>query len=203
MDILEPRRDSKRLRLTGLALGLVLASGFVGWLYLQKQSQLASESRPPRVVHPFRLPIKLTLDHGARNIETESRRSTIADLLNMPRDHDGEHRRVAPLETTEWQLEVWIKEIQKSPDGDIVMTLFDGKNAISAEIPDPSVCAKSPYVDRIASLRDEVIARWEPTRTSKELNRRVRITGIGFAGMPNSRTRSGVRLYPALSIELL
>ncbi|MFI5384951.1 MAG: hypothetical protein ACHQ50_02415 [Fimbriimonadales bacterium] len=184
-------------------VGGALVVCVVIWLRDLKSQMRATESQPARMIHPYRLSLKLTLDGQARLIADVPKSTSLAELLALPRSGKNLDDRIAPLETTEWRFEATVESAILEPDGDLMMEISSDGQKAAVEIPDPALCTKSPFYRRIVTLRSQVLDRLRPEKTQKRVQERAEISGIGFAGWPDSGTRTGVRIYPALGIRWL
>jgi hypothetical protein len=68
------------------------------------------------------------------------------------------------------------------------------------EAPEPSLTNRSPLHEAIVKMRQQADLKIDPGHRGRSIHRRATVTGVGFAGLPDGRTPSGVRLYPLLSI---
>jgi len=160
---------------------------------------------------------RVTVEHGldadASSVNQQPQTISVEDLLAMRNKvgakvdlaafHD---RRIAPFETTTFEIEGVIKNIKHEKDGDYYLVL-QGKTGAEAvvEVPDPKLCAGSPLLPKIQAARDALGERYKPTDTPKNLNEKITIDGVGFFG---SRRKAGsgsfgssVRLMPGTGVK--
>lgn len=135
-------------------------------------------------------------------MDQRKRETTLAELIRLPHHTSENTPRLSPLEDHIWTMEVTVRQIDYEQDGDIVFVFSDGSAQATAEIPQPSLTKTSRFQAQIAAVRSQIESELGPVR-KMDLSRRARITGIGFAGMQNSQTPTGVRLYPLLELKWL
>jgi hypothetical protein len=193
-----PHHWKAQRRLT-LTLGAALIVG-IGWLRTEKVKALEADPAH-RLVHPYRLQIKLGEDALAGSINHVTTRTTLEELIALPRPKSIPVGRIVPLETQLWKVHVKVRSVFIEPDGDLVLRIEEGKAHATAEIPVPDFCPKSPFLPAISRLRSQLLAKFDPGPKPKPLHLEAEITGLGFAGLPDKYTRNGVCIYPALSVD--
>jgi len=113
--------------------------------------------------------------------------------------------RVAPVETTIWQVDARLLEYKLEHDSDYHVVITDSSGfTMITEIPDPScVGDSSPFRSAIAHARAQFDARYNPTDFFQPADLPVRITGVGFFDFPHLQTGAApnqVELHPVLDI---
>ena len=115
------------------------------------------------------------------------------------------NNRVAPTETTVFQLQATLVEYKLETDSDFHLVLSDGTHTMIAEIPDPScVGAGSPLLTGITKARNEFTARFTPTGSFQTANVPVTITGVGFFDFLHGQTGvapNGIELHAVLDVQ--
>jgi hypothetical protein len=158
--------------------------------------------------------IKLGLDEGAKAIDHRPKPTTLEKLLASPRPAgmrpDGQRgtsfaKRIAPLETTIWELEVQVLRIEVRADQDYYLVIKgkSGRGTV-AELPIPEQARGSRFYNKISEARKNLDDRFAP-KGSKPIGRTARITGVGFYGQAKltDKNDNGVRIQPLLSITWL
>src|SRR5579872_5422899 len=118
--------------------------------------------------------IKMGEDKAANDIALEDAKSTtIAQLIGVhaPKPIPKE-KRVAPLETSYWEIEATLTDYALEDDADFHLVLEDDSgNTMIAEIPDPDcVDTESPFYDGIKKARDVFNKRLSPTSKFQTAN---------------------------------
>ena len=113
--------------------------------------------------------------------------------------------RVAPTETTVFQLTCTLVEFKAETDNDYHLVLSDGAgHTMIAEIPNPGcVGASSPFLSAITSARSQFDAKYTATSSFKTVNVPVQVTGVGFFDFLHGQTGvapNGIELHPVLNI---
>lgn len=183
----------------GAAAAVFAAIGGIAWMREVKADN--RDADPIRTVHPYRLAIKLTIDPQSRSIDPAPLPTTLRALLSLPRPALQAETRISPLETRVWQVRATVRSVVVEPDGDLVLGIAANGMSATAEVPDPALCSDSPFRHQIEGMRAALTRRFHPESRRKDLNLDAEITGIGFAGFPDSGTRTGVRIYPVLTIR--
>jgi hypothetical protein len=176
-------------------------------LALSSSSGCRSESAPPKGVEPEseeglsgacgseRWNVKTGQDPQAGSVSLTATPTTIASLVAIPAPHsppaDG---RVAPTETTVWQLtNVNITLSKNEADSDRHIVLSDGSRTMVVEIPDPACVGNSPWKALITNARQAFTGQ---TGT-------VTVKGVGFFDRIHGQTGiapNGIELHPILAI---
>ncbi len=161
---------------------------------------------------PTRVAVKHGTDKDSSKIDRKPKKISIEDLLAM-RMPDGsgdlasyQDTRVAPFETSTYEIEGTIKSIVHRKDGDYYMVVQSDKgDQAVVEVPDPSQCKGSPLEGDISTARKELESRYHPTDDTKDVNDKVKIQGVGFMGWkgkPGSGANaSKPRLMPGTSVS--
>jgi hypothetical protein len=163
--------------------------------------------------------IKTASDAEAREIAATPSKSTVEELLAIPRPldmpSDGsnpffQQHRARPAETTVFSVEADVVDCRLMPDGDYRVTVrgASGKT-LALEMPDPApefVDPHGKFVGQIKESRDVFGAKFQPERKLKPVMGHARITGVGFFGRTyGSQKADGnlIQIHPVLKIEWL
>jgi len=162
---------------------------------------------------PGRVAIEHGLDRDVSQVNTTPQTITVEDLLatrdkgtqkvDLDKFHD---RRVAPFETTTFEVKGTIKNIKHEKDGDFYFVL-QGKSGAQAviEVPDPELCKGSPLLPEITAARKDLDTRYHPTATPQNLNEEITVDGVGFLGSRRKKGSgsfgSSVRLMPGTGVK--
>jgi hypothetical protein len=175
------------------------------------------EEREATVAHPGataascgveRWSVKTGTDADVSKINLGSTTSTTIanlDALSAPGTLPANNR-VAPTETTVFQLQVTLVEYKLESDSDYHLVLSDGSgHTMIAEIPDPTcVGSGSPFLSRITSSRNAFNAKFTVTTSFKTANVPVTLTGVGFFDFLHGQTGvapNGIELHSVLSVN--
>jgi hypothetical protein len=175
------------------------------------------EEREATVAHPGattgscgveRWSVKTGTDADAGKITVGSTTSsTISYLagLSAPGSLPANNR-IAPTETTVYQLQVTLVEYKLESDSDYHLVLSDGNgNTMIAEIPDPTcVGSGSPLAAGITTSRNEFDAKYSPTSSFQTANVPVTVTGVGFFDFLHGQTGvapNGIELHAVQDIQ--
>ena len=181
----------------------------------------ADKSAAPRPIRPGkdRWLVKTASDPDVHDVVPTPQKTTIEDLLDLPRSVDiplqdsnptmQEHR-ARPVETTVYSVEADVVQCQMMPDGDyrVVLRGAAGKTIVM-EMPNPApdfVDPKSPFAAQIRQARVSFDGKIQPERQKKDITGHVRITGIGYWGraygsaVPDTNL---IQLHPILNVEWL
>ena len=160
---------------------------------------------------PTRVSVKHGLDKDAGKVARTPKKLSIAELLAM-RAPSGvgdlssyPESRVAPFETSTYEIEGTIKSVVHRKDGDYYLVVENEKgDQAVVEVPDPKLCKGSPLEADIERTRKSLEDRYHPSDKPKEVNERASIRGVGFfgwKGKPGSgSTSSKPRLMPGTGI---
>ena len=151
--------------------------------------------------------VKTGTDADAAKINLASTTSTsiafldgLAEPASLPANN-----RIAPTETTVFQLQATLVEYKLETDSDFHLVLSDGTHTMIAEIPDPAcVGAGSPLLAGIIKARGEFTARFTPTSGFQPANIPVTITGVGFFDFLHGQTGvapNGIELHAVLDVQ--
>jgi putative Ig domain-containing protein len=151
--------------------------------------------------------VKTGTDADAGKISLASTTSTsisFLDGLAQPASLPANNR-IAPTETTVFQLQATLVEYKLETDSDFHLVLSDGTHTMIAEIPDPAcVGAGSPLLSGITKARGEFTAKFTPTSSFKTANLPVTITGVGFFDFLHGQTGvapNGIELHAVLDVQ--
>src|SRR6202035_4593072 len=178
----------------------------VAWTVLTILATSASQASNQCGVE--RRAIKSAFDPAAAKIDASAPTPTsIVQLVQFPAPSPIPDTRIAPSETTFWQLDAMLVEFKHESDGDYHLVLKDqsGRTMI-AEIPAPE-CVKektSPFTGAITKARQEFDSHFTVTDRFQEADLPVRIAGIGMFDFDHGQTGladNGIELHPVLSID--
>lgn len=159
-------------------------------------------------------PSKKTLtDHYASEVSLTPVRSRVATLrkIPVPAGAGAGQPRTQPEKTT-YALTVHLIGARLMSDHDIHLIVADwrGGATMITELPDPRcpVAARSPVAAQMTAARRALLAAVGPVSAAhwKPLNRRVKITGVGFFDTVHNQVGvapNGFELHPLLSLSLL
>ncbi len=176
---------------------------------------------PGQTIRPGkdRWPVKTATDPDARSINPTPEKTSVENLLNLPRSVDlplresnpnmQEHR-ARPVETTVYSVEVDVTDCRLMPDGDYRVTLrgASGKTIVM-EMPDTApdfVDPNAPFVKQMREARIAFANKFTPEKTLKTVSGHARITGIGYFGRAyGDKPVEGnlIQLHPVLKVEWL
>lgn len=177
---------------------LVLALGSLGILYPTSASAQCGQER---------WSVKTGTDTGSGQVDlTAPTPTTIANLRGFSAPHPiPRSKRVAPAETTFWEVNATLDVYALESDSDYHLVLVDdARNSIIAEIPDPGcVHGTSPFSQGITNARAEFDAQFTASSSFQSANIPVRVRGVGmFDFFHNQRgfASNGIELHPVLDI---
>ncbi|CAN5477124.1 hypothetical protein BH11ARM1_BH11ARM1_14500 [soil metagenome] len=189
-----------RLSFAGLALASLFVVGCGS-----KGETAPTAAKAPSPAALARRSVKSTLDTDASKIVKTPKVTTIEDMMATKAPEGDLAGRVAPFETTTWQVEATIKSVELKKDGDFYMVLEGDKGGQTVvEVPDPKTVVGSPFEADITTTRKELEEKYHPTPEVKELNEKATITGVGFLGWGKkgkaATGKSGPRLNPGTTV---
>ncbi|HEY3605860.1 MAG TPA: putative Ig domain-containing protein [Pseudonocardiaceae bacterium] len=174
------------------------------------------EEREATVPHPGaitascgveRWSVKTGTDADVSKINIGSSTSTtIANLagLSAPGSLPANNR-VAPTETTVFQLQATLVEYKLESDSDYHLVLSESGHTMIAEIPDPAcVGSGSPFLSGVTASRNTFNAKFNVTTSFQTANVPVTLTGVGFFDFLHGQTGvapNGVELHSVLSVN--
>lgn len=176
------------MRFLSMLLGLTVA--------LQVQAQCGVE----------RWSIKVGTDSGAWSIDLSSYiSSTIYNFHQSTRPSSlPANSRVAPRETTQYQLSGTLIKYNKQTDKDYHLVIRDGAGrTMIVELADPNCASGSAFGSGIARARSQFDARFTATSTMKSTSTPVTVRGIGFWDYIHGQTGvapNGIEVHPVLNI---
>ena len=150
--------------------------------------------------------IKTGTDSGAFSINLSSYvSSTIYNFHQSTRPSTiPSNSRVAPRETTQYQLGGTLIKYVKESDKDYHLVIKDGAGrTMIIEIPDPNCVSGSAFGTGISRARGQFDARFTATTTMKSTTTPVTIKGIGFWDYLHGQTGvapNGIEVHPVLNI---
>jgi hypothetical protein len=150
--------------------------------------------------------IKTGTDSGAWSINLSSYvSSTIYNFYQSTRPSTiPSNSRVAPRETTQYQLSGTLTKYKKETDKDYHLVIQDGAGrTMIIEIPDPNCVSGSAFASGISHARSQFDARFTATSTMKTTSTAVTIKGIGFWDYLHGQTGvapNGIEVHPVLNI---
>ena len=221
---LPPRRffrfPEKRLfRVLAILGALVIVLGAAGGVAagLRHGPQPDSEETEPVVANPDsttgscgveRWSVKTGTDADVGKINLQSTTpTTIAALTSVPALANlPPNNRVAPTETTVYQVHAKLTEYKLEADSDYHLILQDSSGrTMIAEIPDPAcVGSSSPLLTSIQKARAEFDAKYSPTGSFQTANVPVTVTGVGFFDFLHGQTGvapNGIELHAVLDVQ--
>ncbi|MGE5134460.1 MAG: putative Ig domain-containing protein [Gemmatimonadota bacterium] len=145
-------------------------------------------------------------DAGKINLQSTTP-TTIAALRALPAPSSlPSSNRIAPTETTVYQVQATLTEYKLEADSDYHLVIADASgNTMIAEIPDPAcVGSSSPLLSSIEKARSEFDAKYTPTGTFQAANVPVTVTGVGFFDFLHGQTGvapNGIELHAVLDIQ--
>ena len=154
-----------------------------------------------------RWPVKTGTDTDVGKINLQSTTpTTIAslDALAAPATLP-QNNRVAPTETTVFQVSATLTRYKLENDSDYHLILVDGSgHSMITEIPDPAcVASSSPLRTSIQKTRAAFDAQFAATTSFQNANIPVTVTGVGFFDFQHGQTGvapNGIELHPMLDI---
>lgn len=160
----------------------------------------------------FRAELKCATDAGAKSISKVPKPTTIAEILALATpagiDKGGDRspsarKRFAPFETSIWQIEATLVQIQILEDDDLYFVLKDEKGRrLVCEIPGEEEVAMSPLRASIVSARKRLEDGLGPHRQPMILRQRIRVEGVGHFGSRGSKD-NGAKLIPITKVTLI
>jgi len=151
--------------------------------------------------------IKTGTDSGASSINLGSYVSTT--IYNMLQSaHPATlpaNSRIAPRETTQYQLSGTLTKYAKEGDSDYHLVIQDGSGrTMIVEIPAPNcVGAGSPFGPGVANARRQFDARFTATTSFKTTSTPVTVRGVGFWDFLHGQTGvapNGIEIHSVLNI---
>ena len=219
---------AKRIALVGSIIALFLGPAVLRATAQSENTSKKTETTPPAPPKGTetkpgkdRWPVKTASDPDAADISLEPVKTTVENLLAMPRPEDlpldesapgYQNHRIHPIETTIWTIEADVIACQSMPDGDYKVTIRGASGqTMVLEMPDPApgfVDPKSPFASKIKSARSQFDSKQHPERAVKEMKVHAVITGIGFFGRSYGKKKEEIKgnliqLHPVLNIEWL
>ena len=151
--------------------------------------------------------VKTGTDPDAGQVSlTNWMQTTVAslDALSQPSSLPSNNR-VAPVETTQYEVTATMTEFKREDDQDFHIVLQDtAGNTMIVEIPDPAcVGSSSPFAPAIAAARSAFTARFTPTTSFQMVNQPVDLRGVGFWDENHGQTGvapNAIELHPVLTI---
>jgi hypothetical protein len=167
----------------------------------------------PQPERSGRAPVQHGIDPGAASVNRTPEKITVEQLVAM-RKKVGDKielssyptKRIAPFETSSFQIDATIKSIKHEKDGDFYFVLKGDSGAEAVvEVPDPSLCKGSPFLSDIVKARQTLYNKFHPSDTAEVVNTRATITGVGYLGS-HKRKGSGsfgaaARLMPGTGVN--
>jgi hypothetical protein len=154
----------------------------------------------------LRWAVKTASDQGAMRIAPAVVATTVAEMISWPAPA-APTERLAPHETTIYQVTATVIGYKIEDDGDIHVVLYDAGKMMVAEIPDVHLIRKSRFRDPIVGARAAFEATLPaPTARLRKVSAKVRVTGVGFFDKIHGQTGAapnGIELHPVLGIEFL
>lgn len=150
--------------------------------------------------------IKTGTDSGAFSVSLSSYiSSTIYNFRQSTRPSSiPTSSRVAPRETTYYQLSGTLTKYVKESDKDYHLVIQDGSGrTMIIELADPNCASGSAWGSRIANARSQFDARFTATTTMKSTSTSVTVRGIGFWDYLHGQTGvapNGIEMHPVLNI---
>jgi hypothetical protein len=173
---------------------------------------VASGAREPVELKPGteRWAIKTAADPEARTISRTPVETSVEELVALSRpDAAGAEKRLAPVETSLYTLEVEIARYELTEEGDVRLEIrgASGKSML-AFIPLPRFVERSsPWASRIEYARRYFEARFTPELGERKSARNLaQLTGVGFfgaAGGKRGAAENGIELHPVVRIQWL
>jgi len=212
-----PRR--RLLRILAILAALAVVAGTAGGVNagLRHGPHPDSEETEPVVANPDsttgscgveRWSVKTGTDADAGKINLQSTTpATIAALTAIPAPANlPPNNRVAPTETTVYQVHATLTEYKLEADSDYHLILQDSSGrTMIAEIPDPAcVGSASPLLTSIQKARAEFDAKYSPTGSFQTANVPVTVTGVGFFDFLHGQTGvapNGIELHAVLDVQ--
>jgi hypothetical protein len=158
--------------------------------------------------------VKTTSDADAADIDADPVDTTIAQLnrLDRPDEVTRNGPRTDGVEKTVYVVDAVLVEFFSEKDQDRHLVLRSRGSYLVAEIADPQ-CVKNSarFHDEIHEVRDffdEEFQRpnGQAAKSKKNVNRRVRVTGVGFFDWPHTVKNAAdnfIELHPVIEIEFL
>jgi hypothetical protein len=208
----------------GTSLGLVLAVASGGLASLD--NHMRSPTTPPSTTvvtssapsrgeaEPSircgkeRWDIKTGTDPAAITVDQSAvKHTTIARMVALKAPSRATAR-VAPVETTVYQLTATLTSFKIEDDSDDHLFLEDSRGrTMIAEIPAPDCISTGPFKLPVAEARQAFDQRLHPIKSRfKDADLKVTVTGVGFFdkihGQRGVSTTNGIELHPVLSITI-
>jgi hypothetical protein len=157
-----------------------------------------------------RWPIKTGCDAQSGDVDVDNPvDTTIADLRKLPAPPGLHHlnTRVPDVEDKVFVIEATLTLFKSESDEDFHLVLSDHGKTMIAEIPNPScVSDDSPFHGAIHDIRPCFADHFGNVKRKKNVNVRVRVTGVGFFDFIHGQTGvapNGIELHPILGITFL
>ena len=150
--------------------------------------------------------IKTGTDSGAASINLSTYvSSTIYNFHQSARPSSiPTNSRVAPRETTQYQLGGTLTKYVKESDKDYHLVIQDGAGrTMIVEIPDPNCVSGGAFASGISRARSQFDARFVATSTMKTNSTPVTVRGVGFWDYLHGQTGvapNGIEIHSVLNI---
>ncbi len=145
-------------------------------------------------------------DIGLVNLSATSA-NTVAAMAGWPTPSPiPANNRIAPYETTVWQLTGTLTSYKLESDSDYHLVLIDTTgHSMIVEIPDPAcVASTSPLRAKITNARAQFDAKYTATGSFQTANVPVTVTGIGMFDFLHGQTGvapNGIELHSVLNVN--
>jgi hypothetical protein len=172
----------------------------------------------PHLGGTWRWDVKTLTDPAAAQVSAAPHPTTMAAMegFTPPPNLDGSTPRTPPTETTAWQIQAKLVQMQLEADGDIHLVLADPHDAhmqLVAEFPDAREVAGAPPAlrDAIRQARLDLLAQTnQPTPPTYPLppvplSGTATLTGMGFFDAPHGQdgdAKNSIELHPVLGFHL-
>jgi len=186
---------------------------------VEGKKQAEAPPAAPKTSKRDRWLVKTASDPDAHTINTVPQKTTVEQLLKLPRPAGlpmketppaMQDHRAYPVEGSVYTIEVDILSSQLMPDGDYKVTLRGASGqTMVMEMPDPApgfVDPTSLFAKQIGEARTQFNAKFQPDRTAKPTVGHARITGIGYFGRAYGAAEpvgNLIQLHPVLKVEWL
>jgi len=153
--------------------------------------------------------VKTLTDPGASKVALGTVvASTIADLTGIAAPINPTDR-LAPVETTVYQIKGTLTVAKREADGDFHLVVQDQAGAtMIVEIPDPGCATGSVVYKQLVQVRTAFVAKYGTPgvypRPELRPNVPVTVTGVGFFDRIHGQTgvaKNGAELHPVLSLS--
>jgi hypothetical protein len=116
------------------------------------------------------------------------------------------NKRIAPFETSTFQIDATIKSIKHEKDGDFYFVIQGDSGAEAVvEVPDPALCKGSPLLPDIEKARQALFDKFHPTDTNQAVNAKATIVGVGYLGTRKHKGSgsfgTSARLMPGIGVS--